>query len=523
MATGDNLIIGRGNDSSSTTVLTYSEPQVRAFTAFAFQAINEGKLAPFPIAGARSIKAGLYGLSRFDIGVLGEGGGVGLLGQASAANAIPIVAKGIAGQTGDLQQWQDGDGKVLSVVDKEGRFGIGTDDPQAILHVVGRQRDFRFADPANLAFNLNDPRSGMIIGQLDWQTPSSSQFPFRLASIAAEVVGNMIHAPNLGGTLRFFTKEDFGATEERMRIDSDGRVTVAKTLNVTDSILTNGTVRLTGAGSLLNVTADAGIITSGLLSLARGGVGTDLSKTGALACYLKQKGLGLPISVEPIQASELPRHTHGASDISTGILDLDRIPATLTRKDADTVDGSHASSFAASTHTHAASDLPASVVYTDKANSFGASNQSFDGGTLVVDAINHRVGIGTNAPERRLHVKGDIRVEDGGISIKDWSITVPDYVFKEDYRLQELADLEEYVTETHHLPEIPSANELARDGIDVGEFCILLLKKIEELSLYAIHQDRVIKDLNARLSKLEDQNPDTPSGFASCQTSLSSR
>jgi len=72
----------------------------------------------------------------------------------------------------------------------------------------------------------------------------------------------------------------------------------------------------------------------------------------------------------------------------------------------------------------------------------------------------------------------------------DW----PDYVFKKDYTLPSLSDVKTYIDKNQHLPEIPSAQEIAKDGINLGEMNKLLLKKVEELTLYLIEKDKQIKE-----------------------------
>lgn len=69
-----------------------------------------------------------------------------------------------------------------------------------------------------------------------------------------------------------------------------------------------------------------------------------------------------------------------------------------------------------------------------------------------------------------------------------------DYVFASDYKLPELKDVESYYKANHHLPEIPTANEVETEGIDVVKMNILLLKKVEELTLYVVQQQ---KDIDA--------------------------
>ncbi|MCP4675613.1 MAG: hypothetical protein GY854_08945 [Deltaproteobacteria bacterium] len=79
----------------------------------------------------------------------------------------------------------------------------------------------------------------------------------------------------------------------------------------------------------------------------------------------------------------------------------------------------------------------------------------------------------------------------------------PDYVFEEDYNLMSLVDVEDYIAKNKHLPEIPSASDVAETGIVVAENQTKLLKKIEELTLYLIDQNKKIESQNSRLAELE--------------------
>ena len=83
----------------------------------------------------------------------------------------------------------------------------------------------------------------------------------------------------------------------------------------------------------------------------------------------------------------------------------------------------------------------------------------------------------------------------------------PDYVFqkyytghstlKDDYEMLSIEDVEAYTKANHHLPEIPSAEDLQENGMNVSEMTQLLLQKIEELTLYTIEQEKRIKQLEA--------------------------
>jgi hypothetical protein len=98
------------------------------------------------------------------------------------------------------------------------------------------------------------------------------------------------------------------------------------------------------------------------------------------------------------------------------------------------------------------------------------------------------IAIGTTAPGTtyKLAVEGAI----GARRIKVTQAAWADFVFQPDYHLPTLAELEKYVRDNRHLPEIPSAVEVARDGIDLGEMNKKLLQKIEELTLYLIEMQK---------------------------------
>lgn len=89
------------------------------------------------------------------------------------------------------------------------------------------------------------------------------------------------------------------------------------------------------------------------------------------------------------------------------------------------------------------------------------------------------------------------------VRIRDWRLSVPDYVFAPGYRLRELAEVREYIERHHHLPEVPSAAQIMSDGVDLPRLCMTLLQKIEELTLYAMKQEARVAALEARVGALE--------------------
>jgi len=116
---------------------------------------------------------------------------------------------------------------------------------------------------------------------------------------------------------------------------------------------------------------------------------------------------------------------------------------------------------------------------------------SYDNDYMIMTA-NGNLGIGTNKPLAKLSVNGNILATE--IKIKT-NIEVPDYVFDPNYQLPKLTTIENYVKKYRHLPEIPSAAEIQKEGIDLTQMNLALLKKVEELTLHLIEKEKEIEKL----------------------------
>lgn len=129
------------------------------------------------------------------------------------------------------------------------------------------------------------------------------------------------------------------------------------------------------------------------------------------------------------------------------------------------------------------------------------------GNNLILNKDGGNVGIGTNNPDQKLTVKGKIHAED---VVVDMNVPA-DYVFQKyfdgqssirpEYQMLTIQELESFVRENKHLPEIPSGEAIVKDGVNLGDFQMKLLQKIEELTLYVISQNKEIEHLKAIIKK----------------------
>lgn len=120
------------------------------------------------------------------------------------------------------------------------------------------------------------------------------------------------------------------------------------------------------------------------------------------------------------------------------------------------------------------------------------NNFTATGALLAIKAIqNGNVGIGTSNPTEKLTVAGNISSREVKVIVDAGA----DFVFENDYKLNSLDFLDKFIKENKHLPEIASAEEMRKDGINLSEMNIKLLQKIEELTLYMIE----MKNENAKM------------------------
>ncbi|AZB35039.1 cell wall anchor protein [Chryseobacterium bernardetii] len=132
-------------------------------------------------------------------------------------------------------------------------------------------------------------------------------------------------------------------------------------------------------------------------------------------------------------------------------------------------------------------------------------------GWIMSLRANGKLYLGTNpeaacgdCSEFRMFVKDGIRTEKVKVDIataNGWA----DYVFNKNYTLRTLEEVEKHIEEKGHLPNIPSTDEVMKNGINLGEMDAKLLEKIEELTLYSIEQNKQLKSQSEEIKELKKQ------------------
>jgi trimeric autotransporter adhesin len=140
--------------------------------------------------------------------------------------------------------------------------------------------------------------------------------------------------------------------------------------------------------------------------------------------------------------------------------------------------------------------------YAANGANYGPSVVFGDDGSVKIGAVTT-----PNVAGYRLYVDQGILTEKVKVAVAgsaQWS----DYVFAKDYNLMPLDEVEQFVKKNKHLPNVPSADEMVKEGNDLGKTDAKLLEKIEELTLYIIEMkkenDMLKKDITAM--KMEIQN-----------------
>jgi hypothetical protein len=362
-----------------------------------------------------------------------------------------------------------------------GNVGIGTPAPQTSLQIYGP------FTPAYMQLSLHATGSDNRTGLSFWSTTGS-----RVGVLHLDGDGNYVFGKDGPGHYLFYSN---GA--EAMRINSTGNVGIgtanpqarleigAVGANSPSLIIGKNNFvgfRRSDASLVYGIGHDAtdGVFRIGASPALSPGAGTDIDiNSGGYRISLSQGG------VERMRVD-----TGGNVGIGTTTPD-----SRLHVNSSGGLSG---------LHINASGDAGTPAIIYENSWSTGAKwltaiDHSGDLflGTKVVGASQYafavtysgNVGIGTTNPTHKLAVNGTIKAKEVIVETTGWS----DYVFADDYALQPLSEVEAHIKTKKHLPGIPSAVEVAEQGVSVGDMQARLLAKIEELTLHQIAQEKSLK------------------------------
>jgi hypothetical protein len=375
-------------------------------------------------------------------------------------------------------------------VDAQGWVGIGTTNPLVKLHVIDKIMAQANVSPSWSSVSAyNSDNDGIEMACYGRSSGSSGPF-LGQTNLAGGVFLDAWPNNNVMGIgTRNGSPLIFGTMDaERIRIDAIGRVGIGTTspdaaakLDVAGKVKTSTFQMTNGSGTSGNVlTSDAS--------------GNALWSA--------------------------PQWTTNGGDIYrlSGNVGIGGLPADALRK--LWVQGI-GESFVEQSGTHGITFIPnvngngiANTIFSDYFSGSSALPLTL-GAWPITNALtllpNGNVGIGTPTPSAALEVAGTGDIKCKSITINsNWVLEAPDYVFDKGYKLASLNDVEKQITAKKHLPEVPSAAEMKTKGLDIAQMNMTLLKKVEELTLYAIDQNKKMEVQNRKMEsqtqKMEAQN-----------------
>jgi hypothetical protein len=231
-------------------------------------------------------------------------------------------------------------------------------------------------------------------------------------------------------------------------------------------------------------------------------IGTDLNVDGSTNMYLHPQN-NASILLNPFGTGTVGIGTSnpGAKlEVADGAADPFKYGAVQITRPASPGDDKFHLSFIRAQNT------VSGIGFVSGTNTFGIwASSSSNSANLpsICFTTGQNVGIGTVNPQEKLSVNGTVLAKKVRVSIN--SVDWPDFVFEPGYRLNSLAWLEAYVKTNKHLPDVPSSEEVGKNGADLGNNQAILLKKIEELTLYLIEQNKKIESLEKQVKELKQQ------------------
>ncbi|MBO3697853.1 hypothetical protein [Roseivirga sp. E12] len=392
-----------------------------------------------------------------------------------------------------------------------GNVGIGVTIPSATLDVLGTARfdgTVNFVGTTNLTgtvpllgiINSNQSiTTNSIIGKLDFASNNeynlSGQVSFGTIQLVSEGNVNTSGLNSVNGSLEFRTA-DSGTNSLAMKLNSDNSVdffgdgSFSSDLTITDSnVLFDYNRGLKFGGSAYNfIRADAS-----------GSEGMKLSYAGRASIIIDSDNNGTGSSFQILS-------NNTSVPAATKLMEIDEYGSTKLYSDGS---NTHGSSLYLRHTNNNSTDVIGSIFFQNNVGSAAKiiteTSEANNNGVFKIQTAN-----GGSLGDRLTIDRHGKTVINGNLESKKVKVTatpgsVPDYVFANDYKLRTLTELENYINTNRHLPNIPSAKEVEKNGQDVGGMQLKLLEKVEELVLYTIEQQKQLERQQKEIEALKEQ------------------
>jgi type 1 glutamine amidotransferase len=347
-------------------------------------------------------------------------------------------------------------GALRMAINIDGNVGIGIPNPASKLHVAASEGDGIVIGNPNDNMGLNGGAYSIKFFGFRDVTPNVIT-----AKIAAERTNACCNWLNQGTDLAFYTVEgptvaNADNSKERLRITSNGQINI-------------------------NSSEDNGIV------------------------------IGTPNDPMGNDGGSYAIKFYGYRDITPNIITA-KITAERTKLyDNWLSQGTDLVFYTGSGSTANADNSVEKLRVKDNGNiGIGTSNPNAKlevNGATIIGGI-PKNGSGTNltaGTDYMLAVKGKVYCQEINVTPADNANWLPDYVFKEDYKLASLEEVENYIKQNGHLENVPSAEDVAKTGYKVGEMNATLLRKIEELTLYILDQEKRINAQHKQIVELQSK------------------
>jgi hypothetical protein len=394
-----------------------------------------------------------------------------------------------------------------------GKVGIGTNSPEATLDVNKVLSATTTPDNTTSQVVIS---SSFVSGQNNRSTLYF--FPFNLTRNSSPAAISAIAAPNTASSLAFYTNPNLNYSTiplERMRISSEGNIGIG-------TAFPGGKLHIAGTNAISTEVRVAGNNSAGNWFSYFGSDGNNPDFSTKLRVLEENiAGLSNGFTITAEQSFGTPRYAIGTKD---------NTPIAIFSNGAERVRFTNNGNVGIGTTSpiaklHIAGDNRINSVYitgtepgiyytngtkkwntfyTPIHNGFGIYEETggLEGYRLFIKEGGN-IGVGTMDPgQYKLAVEGNLGARKVIVTKASWA----DYVFEPTYKLPSLKEVEVFIKQHKHLPDVPTAKEVEKNGLDVGENQAILLKKIEELTLYIIELKKENERMNERINKLESEN-----------------